>query len=130
MKRKTSYLITTGVGLIFVIIILLSKNIFAQDDLKTIFHIITDAFFSVGIIIFGFGLLLFSSNSGTFDMLSYGFKKLVDVFRKDLSNVKYKTFYDYKVSKQEKKLPFLFLVNVGLIFILIACLFLWLYYKQ
>jgi hypothetical protein len=129
MKKRIQYLITFGVGLAFVIIIILSKSIFKVDDLKTVYQILTDAFFSVGVLIFGFGLLVFASNGGTFDMLNYGIRKLVDLFRKDLYKVKDKTFYDYRVSKQEKKSEFLYLIVFGLFFIIISLLFLWLYYQ-
>lgn len=129
MKKRRKYIITFGVGLLFVLLIVILKDIFKTNDPKTVFHILTDAFFSVGILILGFGLLIFASNGGTFDMLSYGFIKLIDVFRRDLSKVKYKTFYDYKVDKHESNKPFLYLVIVGIVFLLIAFIFLWFYYQ-
>ena len=46
-----------------------------------------------------------------------------------INKVKYKTFYDYRVAKQETKNPFGYLVIVGLIFIGASMVFLILYYQ-
>lgn len=124
MKKMRKYIITFGVGLIFVFLIALLKDIFQQDNAKSVFHILTDAFFAIGILMFCFGILVFSSNSGTFDMLHYGVVKLIDLIRNNISNAKYKTFYDFKVDKHETNTPFLFLVIVGTIFVIISLIFL------
>lgn len=119
MKTFRKYLITLVVGILAVAGILWAKDIFAQTEPKMIFHILSDAFFAVGTVILCSGLLVFSSNEGTFDMLVYGVSSFFDMFR-TVSKKKYETFYDYRVSRYEKKLPFLFLVICGLFFLIIA----------
>ena len=123
------YSITFGVGLIIALVIMLSKSIFSQDNAKNVHHILTDAFFVPGVVICGYGLLVMASNGGTFDMLVYGVKRLFSLFQKDINKVKYKTFYDYRVAKQDEKKSFSHLVPVGIIFCGISFVFLMIYYN-
>jgi len=109
-----------------VALILWSKDIFAQTALKSIFHILSDAFFAAGTATICAGLLVFSANGGTFDMLVYGFGSFIDLFRVQ-SKKKYETFYDYRESRVDKKLPFGFLLICGLIFLAIAFVMYFLY---
>lgn len=126
MRAFKKYLITLVVGFLAAGLILWSKDIFAQTALKAIFHILSDAFFVVGVVITCSGLLVLSSNGGTFDMLVYGFGSFIDLFRVN-SKKKYETFYDYRVSREEKKLPFGFLLICGLFFLVIAFVMYFLY---
>ncbi|MDD4212509.1 MAG: DUF3899 domain-containing protein [Bacilli bacterium] len=129
MKKTIRYLITSGVGCLIVLAIVLSKNIFGLDDAVEVYKVLTDAFFVAGVLITGFGLLVLASNGGTFDMLVYGVGRFFDLFRRDMMKVKHKTFYDYRVAKQDRKLGFGYLVIVGLAFLALSFLFLWLYYQ-
>lgn len=127
MKQIYKYLITFLVGLLFAVIIMLTKSIFFQDNVKDVMHILTDAFFVPGVIICGFGLLVVASNGGTFDILSYGLISFFNLFRKDINKRKYKTFYDYRVAHHEKPKGFWYLVFVGLFYICLSLLFLYIY---
>ena len=126
MRTFKKYGITLLIGLLAVAGILWAKDIFAQTDPKSIYHILSDAFFAVGTVILCAGLLIFSSNGGTFDMLVYGVSSFLDMFR-TVSRKKYDTFYDYRMSRAEKQLPFGFLVICGLIFMAVAFAMYWLY---
>ena len=116
MKTLRRYLITFLVGFSIVALIAVSKGVFSQTDLKTVFHILSDAFCVAGVLITSAGVLIFSSNEGTFDMLVYGVGSFVDMFRKR-SKKKYDTFYDYRVSRADKKVSFGFLLISGLFFL-------------
>ena len=126
MRPFKKYLITLLVGFLAVGLILWSKDTFAQTALKSIFHILSDAFFAVGVVIICSGLLVLSANGGTFDMFVYGMSSFFDLFRVN-SKKKYDTFYDYRVSREEKKLPFVFLLICGLFFLVIAFVMYFLY---
>ncbi len=119
MKKLWKYVITLAIGFFIVGMIIWSKDIFTQTSPQVIFHILTDAFFVAGVVITGAGLLVFSSNEGTFDMLIYGMDSFFDFFRKK-STKKYPTFYDYRLSKADKKIRFGFLVFSGLFFLALA----------
>ena len=129
MSKIKSYVITTLVGLTMAFLIILSKDIFSKTDPKEIYHILCDAFFVPGVCIAGFGLLVFASNEGTFDMLTFGMRKFLGLFKKDLSVYKNETFYDYKMAKDGNNRPISFLLVVGLFLIIISCVFLILYYQ-
>lgn len=121
------YIITSLIGLAFATLIALSKDVFEQSELKDVYHILCDSFFVPGACITCYGLLVFSSNEGTFDMLVYGVKKFVGLF-KDKSYVeKHKTFYEYKEALSDKKVSFAYLIYVGLALIGISLIFLLLY---
>ena len=128
MRALKKYLITLLVGMVGVIAILASKDIFAQTVQKDVYHILCDAFFVVGVLIECVGLLIFSSNEGTFDIIVYGVSSFVDMFKKR-PNRKYETFYDYRVARQDKKIKFAYLLIVGLVFLAVSGVMLLLYHQ-
>lgn len=121
------YLITIIIGLVFTGLILLSKDIIFQENAKDVFHILTDSFFVTGVVLSGVGVIIFASNEGTFDMLKFGVIKFFDLFKRDMTKVKYRTFYDYRVERLEHKQGFGFMLLVGIGFIAISIIFLLLY---
>lgn len=128
MKTLKKYLITVGIGLVGVALILWSKDILSQTAAVDVFHILCDAFCVVGVVLTSAGLLVFSSNEGTFDILVYGFDSFLDMFRRK-STKKYETFYDYRASREDKKIKFGFMVITGLCFLAISMVMLWLYHR-
>ena len=130
MKKLIKYLVVTVFGLVITLFILLSRDVFHQTDSKVIFHILSDAFFIPGILITCVGLLVFSSNQGSFDMIIYGFKSFINIFRKDLNARKHKTFYDYKEAKKDNKRSFGYICLVGLGFLAVTAVFVILWSQQ
>lgn len=127
MKTITKIGITLFVGFSLVFLIACVKDIFIQTQAVKVFHILCDGFFAVGVVITSAGLLVFSSNEGTFDMLVYGVSSFLGLFRKN-GERKYETFYDYRSARSEKKLKFGFLLISGLFFLAISMVMLWLYH--
>lgn len=121
-------MITLAVETAMALLIMWFKDLFVQTDPKTIFHILCDAFFVTGTVTTSAGLLVFSSNEGTFDMLVYGVKSFMDMFRKN-SLKKYDTFYDYRMSRAEKKLSFGFLLICGVLFLALSFVMYYFYYQ-
>ena len=107
--------------------ILWLKDFFGQTEPKLIFHILCDGFFVVGVVLVCIGLLIFSSNEGTFAGLTYSVKSFIDLFRKT-GMKKYDSYYDYKAARTEKKIPFGFLLICGLLFIAVSLVMLYFYY--
>ena len=128
MKLLKKYLITLLIGFAIVALILWAKDIFSQTSTVKIFHILTDAFFATGVFITSAGLLFFSSNEGTFDMLVYGVNSFFDIFRKT-SKKKYETFYDYRESRKDTKIKFGFMVVCGVFFLAVSMI-MYLFYKK
>lgn len=126
MKDPKKYLITLAVGFSVVALIVFTKDIFAQTEPQKIFHILTDAFFAAGTFITAAGLLVWSSNEGTFDMLVYGVKSFVNMFKKNPEK-KYEDFFDYRQSRADSKFCFGYLIICGLFFLAVSFVMLFLY---
>lgn len=122
------YVITAAVGLIAAVVIMFSKSIFSQSEVKTVMQILSDAFFIPGVCIAGGGLIVFASHGGAFDMLAYGIRLVFTAFRRKEKR-KYKDFYEYKQSKEGKKESVAFMLIIGVAMIAAACVFLILYYN-
>ena len=128
MRALRKYLITMLIGLAGVALIIFSKDIMAQTAAKDVYHILCDAFFAVGVVIECVGLLIFSSNEGTFDIIVYGVSSFVDIFKRK-STKKYETFYDYRADRQDKKIKFGYLLICGLVFLVVSLVMLLLYHQ-
>lgn len=119
MKAAKRYLITLLIGFIGAFLIVCSKDLFAQTALGSVFHILCDAFFVVGVVMTSAGLLVFSSNEGTFDIIVYGVRSFADLFRKRGLR-QYETFYDYRMGRAESKMKFGFILISGLFFLAVS----------
>jgi hypothetical protein len=126
--KKLKYFITLLCGFAASMLIFLVKDIFSQTEAVNVFHILCDGFFAVGVVITAAGLLIFSSNEGSFDAIVYGVGSFIDMFRRT-SKRKYETLYDYRESRSEKKVKFGFLLICGLFFILLAMV-MYLFYRK
>ena len=98
-----------------------SRGVFSQKAPIGVLHILSDSFLVVGVLAVCIAVLLFVSNEGTFDIFVYGLQSFWSFFRKDMSR-KYETFFDYRIARQEKKVPFLFLFVCGSIFLFLSVL--------
>ena len=127
-KGIIRYLITIVVGLLMAWAFVASRNLFEQTELDVIFQILCDGFFVPGVFITAAGLIVFTSNHGAFDLLSYGLKSFVDMFKRRDINIR-ETFYDYKAKKEGKKTGFGFLLICGLFFLALS-LIMWLLYRN
>ncbi len=126
MKKVLKYLIPFLICSIFTVVILATHGSFVKTG-KTLMGELSDAFFVPGVITLGIGLLVMATNGGAFDMLSFGVLKLFDLLKRDLTKVKYRTFYDYRQAQKEKKRSFLHVVLIGAGFVLVALVFLVIY---
>ncbi len=129
MNKAKKYLITLAVGILIVVLVCLSYDIFSATMPVVVFQILCNAFCIAGTCLVCAGLLIFSSNGGTFDMIVYGVGSFVDMFRRE-SRKKYDTFYDYRVSREEKKLKFGYLVLCGIGFIAVSLVMYYFYLQN
>ena len=129
LKKALPYIIASVIGIIVFVIIICVKQIWNAENTRVVMQILSDACFVPGVLLAGIGLIIFASNGGAFDMLGYAVIKIVDLFRKDCRNKKYKDFYEYRQSKKGKKRSMVFMLIVGLAFIALAVIFLIVYYQ-
>ena len=100
-----------------------------NEAAKNLF-ILTNAFFSVGVLCTCIGLFILAANGGAFEMLVYGMGRFFSLFKKDPTKVKFKTFYDYHVYHSEQEpTPFGFFVAIGALLIIVSFILLYCYYK-
>lgn len=129
MKKYWKYLITFVVGLLMGLCVFLIKDAFSFAEKEKIIEVLIDATFVPGILMVCFGLLILSANEGTFDMLIYGTKQFFNMFRKKYHRKEAQSFYDYRKAKSENKNDFLYLIFVGIFYLLLSGLFLIIYYN-
>lgn len=127
MRKILKYLVPIVVCSAVAVLILVGRGSFRANG-QTLYKDLSDAFFVPGIIMLCFGLLVFATNGGVFDMLAFGVIKLVDLFKRDLTKVKYRTFYDYRQAQQGRRRPYVYLLIIGGAFLLVGIVFFVLYY--
>ena len=127
MKTVYRYLITTGVGMLIVFLIVLMKNGFTETDVEIAMQIWCDAFFVSGVFLTCGGLIVVASNGGVFDMLGYAVSLLWYTFKSSKVERKYKTFYDYREARKDRKRSVSYVLIVGLAMLAISVVFLILY---
>ena len=123
------YLITAGIVGVFVLLIAWIRNAFTETDPKLLLGYWSDAFSIPGVLLICFGLLVVVSNGGVFDMLSYGLRSALRVFKKDPIDRKYGDFYGYRKARQQKKRGFWFMIIVGTAYLLVGIVLLLLYFN-
>ncbi len=128
-KKLFPYLICFGVGIAIFLAVILTNKIWTHSGYD-VFRLLSDACMVTGTLIGGIGALVFASNSGTFDMLSYGIIHFFDLFRPNARNEKYRDFYEYKKAKGDRQRPFGHMLIVGLVFLLLAAVFSFVWYQM
>ncbi len=119
MKKWLQYLIVFLCSVAMVLLVLFGSDAFHQSG-EELLKSFVNAFFTAGIIVLGLGLLVLCTAGGTFDMIAFGVIKLFDLFKKDLTKVKYRTFYDYRKAQQEKQRSYWHYIVVGGAFTLVS----------
>lgn len=126
VKKVRRYLIALLAALAISAAMMHSTGLFVGGHtMATVMMLLSDAFFVPGVILLGFGLLMWVAGEGMFDMMSYGVKLLWDVAYKH----EWESFRDYRMRKAEKeRTPVGHLILVGLVFVLLGALFTGLFY--
>ncbi len=123
------YLIAVAAGAVLAFTVMAARGIFAEDRTQEIMRLLSDAFFVSGVVLAAVGGILFASNGGLFDMFGFAALLFFGLFKRNVSERKYKDFYEYREAKKGKKRSVAYLLLVGIGYIALAALFLLLYYK-
>ena len=123
-KIKWTYFITVGLGLVVAVLMLVGQGTFTKTLNIAIYEDISNAFFVPGAVFLCFGVIVWASNGGAFDMLKYGGIKLIDKFRRNVRNKKYPTYYDYREAQKGKGRSFWYFLLIGLAFAIVGAVFL------
>lgn len=128
MKKFFDYFIPSIIGIMFVILICCVKDIFNLESSKDVFHVLVDAFFAVGCVIFCMGAIVYTANKGAFTMLGYSMKRFIALFSRKVDSAVSRSYAEYKEKKLENPKPVLHLIIVGAVFIAISLVLLIFYY--
>ena len=130
-KNWIKYAVTTAIGLLIAFMVLQAKDLWTTDDVKERVEIFCDALFVSGILITGFGGLLFCSSKGAFDGISYLFH--IFLVGHNWSKTKFRerqTYGEYveeKNAKRENRINTNFVLIVGAVFLLTSIVLLIVY---
>lgn len=125
-KRTRKYLISSLIGLAIGIGVFAVRGGFEEREQVLILQAFCDACFVPGVLLLGFGALLFCANDGLFDMVNFGVLKVIKLVQSEKRRSQFpKTFYDYRQMKSEtRKGGFGYLLVVGGVYMAFAVLFL------
>ena len=103
IKKRQGYLISVGLILLSIAVLLWWENPLDETDAKSVINDICNAFTVPGVIFSGISLLSYMAKLGAYDSFGYTFSNfsLHNLWFKKQPK-KYKSFYDYKVAKDEK----------------------------
>ncbi len=86
-----------------------------------LFHCLSDACFSSGVMLSGVGGLLFAASRGVFDLMFYSVHSLFTItFRREQRG----SLAEYTAERQEKRRDFKELIVTGVVFIVLSVIFL------
>ncbi len=121
------YSVTFGVGLLIALLVSFAKQVYWLSDPVEIQQALCDCFAVPGMLLILFGALVFCTNGGTFDMLGFGAKKFIGLFKRNKTERDRESFYEYRRRKQENKHSFGYLILVGAVFLAAGLVFFFLY---
>ena len=105
-----------------------APGVFSVIGSSRLYAVASDGCFAAFAVLGGIGLLSVAAAGGTFDMLVYGVRSLLTVFRSGRKEQYIeKDFYEYRKVRAGKRVSFWFLVITGAVFFLLALVFTMLY---
>ena len=128
--------ITFAVGLVVVLSMATSRDLFHQTSAANVWEILCDGCFLAAVLLVCVGLMTFISSEGMFDIVGYSMIAFLDIFRKkekkpvqsaplpgahtgEEGQLK-KGYFEYKQSKVGTRSAQWYLVFVGLIYLVLA----------
>lgn len=131
MKSKIiRYAITVLIGVVMAVCVSFIKSLYWLNDTVEIVKVLSDCFSLPGLVLVLFALLVVCSNGGTFDMLTFGVKKVVLLLKRNLSERDRESFYEYRKRRQENKRSFAYIMIVGAVYLAIGIIFIAIYYSM
>ena len=131
-KRILPYIVSVFAGLLLFVIVICTQKIWAAQDMEEVMQILSDACFAPGVLFAGIGLLDVIRRDGIIMTLVhaaanifYTFRRIFILLRRDRVS---RAYYDAVREDKENSLGCLILV--GIVFIVLAVIFLVGYYKN
>ena len=128
ISQNKRYVIPSVIALIVAIVICIKSDIFALETSAEVFTVLSNACAIPGGVLFGIGIILWVTDEGLFNGISYGMKTVGRSLtaRKD-EKIKDEEFYEYNARQKEKNHEFKHLLIVGGVFVILSIIFAVLY---
>lgn len=123
MKNWLKYLITVLTGVALVFLTLLVKDTFHQTEVLRLYRDLSDAGVVSGITLIASGGLVYATNHGIFDGISYGVGLLFHTVRMKKDEIGRENYYEYKQRKSQNVVGFVHLIIVGVFFLCAGIVF-------
>lgn len=100
MKKSVKHLIYCAVTLTLVFVTAVLQGLFNPPSGMRVSVIICNAFFIIGVLMAGIGILSWAGSKGTYDILSYAGKVILVKFK---PKEKMQSYYDYTQEKNKNR---------------------------
>ncbi len=124
--RPASFMTAAAAGLLIALVSATLWGIFEETDALRIIKIMADCTTLPGVLFIGFALLGWVGSKGMFDLFGYSWYSFKGLFHSDARRAEEgrKTYYDYRMEKEEKRKPLsLPLLLTGLGFLAVGVVF-------
>ena len=129
-KTWAPYAVAAAVALAIAAAVSVHQGLRAGLSAALACRYLSDGFFVSGMLLTGFGGLIWISTTGFFDIFSYGFKSLLVLFSPLKKPHEHEKFYEYKMTKDAKRgKPQFSVLFVGLGCVALSLLCLMMYYN-
>lgn len=103
-------------------------GLFQDETILAIYKHLCDGFMVVGFLAFGVGILIYFSNLGAFNFLSFAALKLASKFIQTMK-ISTMSYGDYIDSKKKGNAKFSYLLITGALLLIVSLIFLILFYQ-
>lgn len=103
-------------------------GLFSDTTINEIYKHLSDGFLVTGLLAFGIGLLIYVSNQGGFNFLSFAALKLVSKFVHKMK-ITTMSYGDYLESKKQGEAQYGYLLIIGGVFLVACIVFIVLFYQ-
>ena len=100
MKKSVKHMIYCAVTLVLVFVTAVLQGLFNPPSGMRVSVIICNAFFIIGVLMAGIGILSWAGSKGTYDIFSYAGKVILVKFK---PKEKMQTYYDYTQEKSKNR---------------------------
>ena len=122
-KKWVPFVVALAIGFVLSLAFAAMRGIGGAQTPAESAHKLSDGFFVVGVLMTGIGgLVAISTASDFFDLLAYGFRSALLFIAPIRREMEKKSFYDYKLERQEKRQggSVWFLLAAGLVLLAFA----------
>lgn len=129
-NKHRAMIISAGLGLCMAALISVAKGAFTAETAADRILAFCDGFSVSGVLLLCFGLMIWISNEGVFDILSYAVQKGLHHLIPGRASEDLGSFYDYKTSKATgKRLGSAFLIVPGIVILTIGMILMGIWYS-